>query len=134
MGMPEYQLLKTEGHARRGILHTAHGSIQTPVFMNVATQAAIKGAVAASDLPMLNCQVALANTYHLHVRPGDELIRELGGLHRFMNWNVLPGRAQKDSRRGGFFSFACRWKKALYGAGGKHADSGESRFRYRDGI
>lgn len=101
MGMPEYQLLKTEGHARRGILHTAHGSIQTPVFMNVATQAAIKGAVAASDLPMLNCQVALANTYHLHVRPGDELIRELGGLHRFMNWN---GPILTDS--GGFQIFS----------------------------
>ena len=101
MGMPEYQLLKTEGHARRGVLHTAHGSIQTPVFMNVATQAAIKGAVAAADLPLLNCQVALANTYHLHVRPGDELIRELGGLHRFMNWS---GPILTDS--GGFQIFS----------------------------
>ena len=99
--MPEYQLLKTEGHARRGVLHTAHGSIQTPVFMNVATQAAIKGAVAAADLPLLNCQVALANTYHLHVRPGDELIRELGGLHRFMNWS---GPILTDS--GGFQIFS----------------------------
>jgi queuine tRNA-ribosyltransferase len=84
--MPEFRLLKKAGHARRGVLQTAHGLIQTPVFMNVATQAAIKGTVASTDLPDLHCQVALANTYHLHVRPGDELIRSMGGLHRFMNW------------------------------------------------
>ena len=99
--MPDFRLLKTNGHARRGTLHTAHGTVQTPVFMNVATQAAIKGAVSATDLPELNCQVALANTYHLHVRPGDELIRDLGGLHRFMNWN---GPILTDS--GGFQIFS----------------------------
>ncbi len=85
--MSQFQLLKTEGHARRGIFYTAHGSIQTPVFMNVATQAAIKGAVSSEDLKDLHCQIALSNTYHLHVRPGDQLIRDLGGLHRFMNWD-----------------------------------------------
>ena len=99
--MPEFQLLKTAGHARRGELQTSHGTVQTPVFMNVATQAAMKGAVASVDLPQLHTQVVLANTYHLHVRPGDDLIRELGGLHRFMNWN---GPILTDS--GGFQIFS----------------------------
>ena len=85
--MSAFRLLGTEGKARRGELLTPHGVIQTPVFMNVATQAAIKGAVSTEDLLRLNCQIALSNTYHLHVRPGDELIREMGGLHKFMNWN-----------------------------------------------
>ena len=83
----EFKLLQSSGHARRGIFHTAHGTVQTPVFMNVATQAAIKGAVSTEDLEQLGCQIALSNTYHLHVRPGDELIRTMGGLHRFMNWD-----------------------------------------------
>ncbi len=85
--MGQFTLLGQEGRARRGQLSTPHGLIQTPVFMNVATQAAIKGGLSADDLSKLECQVALSNTYHLHVRPGDELIRELGGLHRFMSWN-----------------------------------------------
>ena len=85
--MTQFRLIKTEGHARRGELITAHGLIQTPVFMNVATLAAIKGAVSTEDLRHLQCQIALSNTYHLHVRPGDDLIRDLGGLHRFMNWD-----------------------------------------------
>ena len=85
--MALFQLLHTENHARRGYLKTPHGVIQTPVFMNVATQATIKGAVSTEDLVNLQCQIALSNTYHLHVRPGDELIRDLGGLHRFMQWN-----------------------------------------------
>lgn len=87
--MPEqakYTLLKTEGRARRGRFETVHGIIETPVFMNVGTQAAIKGAVETRDLEEIGCQVQLSNTYHLHVRPGSELIHELGGLHRFMNW------------------------------------------------
>ena len=81
-----YKLLKTEGHARRAEFETAHGTVQTPVFMNVGTQAAIKGGLSAEDLKTVNCQVELSNTYHLHVRPGDELIKELGGLHKFMVW------------------------------------------------
>ena len=85
--MGQFTLLGREGRARRGQLSTPHGLIQTPVFMNVATQAAIKGGLSADDLSKLECQVALSNTYHLHVRPGDELIRELGGLHHFMNWD-----------------------------------------------
>ncbi|MBP1576504.1 MAG: tRNA guanosine(34) transglycosylase Tgt [Oscillospiraceae bacterium] len=81
------KILQQEGRARRGVFETPHGTIQTPCFMNVATSAAIKGGVSAEDLKTLGCQVALCNTYHLHVRPGDELIYELGGLHRFMNWD-----------------------------------------------
>ncbi|WFF74176.1 tRNA guanosine(34) transglycosylase Tgt [Proteiniclasticum sp. QWL-01] len=87
IGKHKYTLLKKEGKARRGRFETVHGTIETPVFMNVGTQAAIKGAVDAQDLKAINCQVELSNTYHLHVRPGDELIRDLGGLHRFMNWD-----------------------------------------------
>ncbi|MBQ6215482.1 MAG: tRNA guanosine(34) transglycosylase Tgt [Oscillospiraceae bacterium] len=82
-----YKLIKTEGHARRAEFETAHGTVQTPVFMNVGTQAAIKGGLSAEDLKTVKCQVELSNTYHLHVRPGDELIKELGGLHKFMVWD-----------------------------------------------
>lgn len=82
-----YHILNTEGRAKRAELHTVHGVIQTPVFMNVGTVAAIKGAVASSDLEQIGTQVELSNTYHLHVRPGDQVIKQLGGLHRFMSWN-----------------------------------------------
>ena len=81
-----YQLIKKDGNAKRGQFHTGHGVIQTPVFMNVGTVAAIKGAVSTEDLEQIKTQVELSNTYHLHVRPGDELIKELGGLHKFMVW------------------------------------------------
>ena len=82
-----YELLREELHARRGRFTTPHGVVQTPVFMNVGTQGAIKGALSAEDLRRIGCQVELSNTYHLHVRPGDALIRDLGGLHRFMTWD-----------------------------------------------
>ena len=82
-----YELLKEEGRAKRGVFHTVHGDIQTPVFMNVGTAGAIKGAVSTEDLKQLKTQVQLSNTYHLHVRTGDETIKELGGLHRFMVWD-----------------------------------------------
>lgn len=82
-----YELIKQEGRAKRGIFHTVHGDIQTPVFMNVGTSAAIKGAVSTEDLEGIGTQVELSNTYHLHVRPGDLLIKNLGGLHRFMSWD-----------------------------------------------
>ncbi len=81
-----YKLIKQEGRAKRGELHTVHGVIQTPVFMNVGTAAAIKGAVASEDLEGIKTQVELSNTYHLHVRPGDEVIKKMGGLHKFMSW------------------------------------------------
>lgn len=82
-----YRILKQEGRAKRAELTTVHGVIQTPVFMNVGTAAAVKGAVAISDLEEIRTQVELSNTYHLHVRPGDQVIRQLGGLHKFMSWN-----------------------------------------------
>ena len=81
-----FELLSKEGRARRGVLHTVHGDIQTPVFMNVGTCAAIKGGVSTMELEEIDCQVELSNTYHLHIRPTDRLIYEMGGLHRFMNW------------------------------------------------
>ncbi|MBQ3517170.1 MAG: tRNA-guanine transglycosylase, partial [Lachnospiraceae bacterium] len=82
-----YKILKTEGNAKRAELQTVHGTIQTPVFMNVGTVAAIKGAVSTADLEEIGTQVQLSNTYHLHVRPGDEVVKDLGGLHKFMSWN-----------------------------------------------
>ena len=102
-----FTLLKTEGRARRGTLTCAHGTAQTPVFMNVGTQGAIKGALSALDLQEIGCQIELSNTYHLHLRPGDKLIKEMGGLHQFMHWD---GPILTDS--GGFqvFSLASRRK------------------------
>ncbi|MEY8428263.1 tRNA guanosine(34) transglycosylase Tgt [Lachnospiraceae bacterium 46-15] len=82
-----YKLLKRDGKAKRGELHTVHGVIQTPVFMNVGTAAAIKGAVSTMDLQEIGTQVELSNTYHLHVRPGDEVVKKMGGLHKFMVWD-----------------------------------------------
>jgi queuine tRNA-ribosyltransferase len=82
-----YEILKTEGRAKRAQFTTVHGTVQTPLFMNVGTVAAIKGAVSTRDLEEIGCQIELSNTYHLHVRPGDELIHELGGLHKFMDWH-----------------------------------------------
>ena len=96
-----YKLLKQEGRARRGEFTTAHGTVQTPVFMNVGTQAAIKGALSAADLKNIGCQVELSNTYHLHVRPGEKVVKELGGLHQFMQWD---GPILTDS--GGFQVFS----------------------------
>lgn len=85
--MAEYKIIKTEGRAKRAEFKTVHGTAQTPVFMNVGTAAAIKGAVSTLDLKDIGCQIELSNTYHLHVRPGDELIHKLGGIHKFMNWD-----------------------------------------------
>jgi len=96
-----FQLMKQEGHARRGSFDTAHGTVQTPVFMNVGTQAAIKGGLGADDLEKIGTQVELSNTYHLHVRPGDRLIKNMGGLHKFMTWS---GPILTDS--GGFQVFS----------------------------
>ena len=96
-----YKLLKTEGYARRGEFHTVHGTVQTPAFQNVATCAAIKGGLSAYDLKDIDCQVQLCNTYHLHVRPGDKLIKDLGGLHKFTGWS---GPILTDS--GGFQVFS----------------------------
>ena len=96
-----FELLKTEGRARRGVFTCAHGTVQTPVFMNVGTQGAIKGALSAQDLKEIGCQVELSNTYHLHLRPGDQLVKQCGGLHKFMTWD---GPILTDS--GGFQVFS----------------------------
>ena len=96
-----FEVIKTGGRARRGVFTCAHGTVQTPVFQNVGTQGAIKGAVSAQDLKELGCQIELSNTYHLHVRPGDQIIRQMGGLHKFMNWD---GPILTDS--GGFQVFS----------------------------
>ena len=82
-----YELINKDGRAKRGRFHTVHGTIETPVFMNVGTAAAIKGAVSTDDLRGIKTQVELSNTYHLHVRPGDEVVKKMGGLHKFMNWD-----------------------------------------------
>jgi len=96
-----YKLLTTEGRAKRGVLSTVHGEVETPVFMNVATAGAIKGALSAQDLRDAGCQVALSNTYHLHLRPGDSLVRDMGGIRQFMAWD---GPVLTDS--GGFQVFS----------------------------
>ncbi len=96
-----YKLIKKNGNARRGEFVTVHGTVQTPAFMNVATQGAIKGGVSAYDLKEINCQVQLCNTYHLHLRPTDTLVKEMGGLHKFTGWN---GPILTDS--GGFQVFS----------------------------
>ncbi|MCI5704690.1 MAG: tRNA guanosine(34) transglycosylase Tgt [Pseudoflavonifractor sp.] len=96
-----FEVTKTEGRARRGVFTCAHGVAQTPVFMNVGTQGAIKGAVSAHDLVDIGCQIELSNTYHLHLRPGDDVVRALGGLHKFMDWS---GPILTDS--GGFQVFS----------------------------
>lgn len=83
----EYRILAKDGRAKRAEVKTVHGTVQTPLFMNVGTAAAIKGAVSTDDLREIKTQVELSNTYHLHVRTGDRLIKQLGGLHRFMNWD-----------------------------------------------
>lgn len=107
-----FTLLKTENKARRGRFETVHGTIETPVFMNVATSAAIKGGLSSLDLVEVGCQVALSNTYHLHIRPGDALIYRLGGLHRFFNWQ---GPILTDS--GGFQVFSLAQLRQISEAG-----------------
>lgn len=98
----KFELITTCGNARRGRMHTVHGGIETPVFMNVGTAAAIRGGAGTDDLRRIGCQVELSNTYHLHIRPGDELIRRLGGLHKFMNWGCTDFDGQR--RFSGFFA------------------------------
>ncbi len=96
-----FKVIKKQGKARRGVFETPHGEIQTPVFMNVATLGAIKGAIDANDLKSIGCQVSLSNTYHLHLRPGESVVKNMGGLHKFIKWN---GPILTDS--GGFQVFS----------------------------
>ena len=130
-----FEVLAKDGRARRGVLHTVHGDIQTPVFMNVGTCAAIKGGVSTVELERdVDCQVELSNTYHLHLRPGDDLIYDMGGLHKFMNWSrpILT-----DS--GGFQVISLAGLRKIteedfHGSGGEYADSVASRLHHRDGV
>lgn len=140
------EILTQIGTARRGRFETPHGTIETPAFMNVATCGAIKGAVSAHDLKDLKCQVQLCNTYHLHVRPGDELVRELGGLHAFTGWQgpILTdsggfqvfslARPAQNPGRGRDVCLPCRRPPALYRAGGEHADPVQPRFHHCHGL
>lgn len=140
------QLLTQEGRARRGVFETPHGSVQTPAFMNVATCGAIKGAVSAYDLADLKCQVQLCNTYHLHVRPGDELVRRLGGLHRFTGWKgpILTdsggfqvfslAKLRRIREEGVEFASHIDGRRLFIGPGRKYADSIQPRFYHRHGL
>ena len=111
-----FKIIKQEGRARRGEFTCPHGTVQTPVFMNVGTQAAIKGGLSAKDLRDIGCQVELSNTYHLHVRPGDDVIRQMGGLHKFMRWD---GPILTDS--GGFQGFSLAGLRKITEEGGRFA-------------
>ncbi len=121
-----FRLLKTEGKARRGEFSCAHGTAQTPVFMNVGTQAAIKGGLSAHDLEQIGCQIELSNTYHLHVRPGDGVIKQMGGLHKFMDWHyshrqrrlsgLFPGQAAQYPGGRGHICLPCGRPADFYGA------------------
>ena len=124
-----YRLIKKEGAARRGEFQTVHGTVQTPAFQNVATAAAIKGGLSAHDLKEIRAQVMLCNTYHLHLRPGDQVVADMGGLHKFTRWDAAPhyrGRrnVQLSSGRSPHF----------YGAGTEHADSGKPWLHHCHGL
>ena len=137
-----FTLIKKDGRARRGRFETPHGTIETPVFMNVATCGAIKGGLGAEDLREVNCQVMLSNTYHLHVRPGDTLIHDLGGLRKLTGWSgpVLTDSggfqvfSLSQKGRGRLFLVACGRAPYLYGSRREHAHTVESRIHYRNGV
>ena len=120
-----FELKKTEGRARRGVFNTPHGAIETPFFMNVGTAAAIKGGISSIDLKGLKTQVELCNTYHLHLRPGDDIIYKLGGLHKFMNWDkpILTDSGQPYRR-----------KAPVHRPGGEHADTVAPCLHHCDGV
>ena len=141
-----YEILKKDGRAKRARFQTVHGTIETPVFMNVGTAAAIKGAVSTMDLKEIKTQVELSNTYHLHVRPGDTVVKKLGGLHKFMNWDrpiltdsggfqvFFPGGSAQDQRRRRHLPFPRGRKAYFHGAGGEHADSVQSGLHHCHGF
>ena len=135
-----FKVIKKQGRARRGQFQCAHGGVvQTPVFMNVGTQAAIKGGIDAFDLrDQLGCQIELSNTYHLHLRPGDETVKVLGGLHKFMGWDgpILTdsGQPAEDQGGGRDLRLPSGWPPHLHGPGGEHAHPVQSGQRYRHGL
>ena len=140
-----YKILKMEGRAKRAHMETVHGNIETPVFMNVGTAAAIKGAVSTEDLQQIGTQVELSNTYHLHVRPGDEVVKKMGGLHKFMVWDkpiltdsggfqVFSLAGLRKIKEGCLFPLPRRRKKDLHGTGGEYADPVQSGIDDRNGF
>ena len=140
-----YKILKMEGRAKRAHMETVHGNIETPVFMNVGTAAAIKGAVSTEDLQQIGTQVELSNTYHLHVRPGDEVVKKMGGLHKFMVWDkpiltdsggfqVFSLAGLRKIKEEGVFPLPRRRKKDLYGTGGEYADPVQPGIHDCDGL
>ena len=125
-----FKVLKTEGRARRGEFSCAHGGVvQTPVFMNVGTQGVIKGGVSAHDLKEVGCQIELSNTYHLHLRPGDHIVRQMGGLHKFMDWD---GPILTDS--GGFQVFSLASLRKLREEGVTLAHCAQSNTNLSSGV
>ena len=128
-----YTLLKQEHNARRGEFKTVHGTVQTPAFQNVATAGAIKGGLSAQDLKDIGAQVMLCNTYHLHLRPGDKLVADMGGLHKFTRWNG-PILTAQDHRGGRDLRLPSGRAPHLYGARGEYADSGKSGLYHRHGL
>ena len=140
-----FRVIKTEGRARRGEFTCAHGTVQTPVFMNVGTQGAIKGGMDAFDLKEIGCQVELSNTYHLHLRPGDEVVKQMGGLHKFMRWDgpmltdsggfqVFSLWPEKDHRGGRHLCLPSGRSPHLYGPGGVHAHPVQLGQRHCHGL
>ena len=126
-----FEVITTQGNARRGHFTCAHGTAETPVFMNVGTQGAIKGALDAGDLKNIRCQIELSNTYHLHLRPGDKLIHELGRPHPDGQRRVpglLPGKAPEHQGGGGHLPEPRGRPQDFYGAGGVYDHPGQSRF------
>ncbi len=141
-----YKLLKQEHNARRGEFKTVHGTVQTPAFQNVATAGAIKGGLSAHDLKDIGAQVMLCNTYHLHLRPGDKLVAEMGGLHKFTRWNgpILTdsggfqvfslAKLRKITEEGCDLRIPPRRPPYFYGPGGEYADPGKPRLYHRNGF
>ena len=125
-----YKLLKQEHDARRGEFKTVHGTVQTPAFQNVATAGAIKGGLSAQDLKDIGAQVMLCNTYHLHLRPGDKLVADMGGLHKFTRWNgpILTDRGGRDLR------FPSGRPPHLHGPRREYADPSKPRLDHRHGL
>lgn len=145
VSMP-YRLIKQEGAARRGEFTTVHGTVQTPAFQNVATAAAIKGGLSALDLKDIRAQVMLCNTYHLHLRPGDKLVAEMGGLHKFTKWDgpILTdsggfqvfslAKLRHITEEGVTFNSHLDGHRIFMGPEPEHADSGEPRLHHRHGL
>lgn len=140
-----YKIVKMEGRAKHAHMETVHGNIETPVFMNVGTAAAIKGAVSTEDLQQIGTQVELSNTYHLHVRPGDEVVKKMGGLHKFMVWDkpiltdsggfqVFSLAGLRKIKEEGVYFHSRRRKKDLHGTGREYADPVQPGFHDCDGL